>query len=67
MVEAQSRGINPHDNRKELMEFVKICRLLKDVKVERVAEARWLAILARDVSKVLVDLAMHPILGIPQD
>jgi hypothetical protein len=67
MVEAQSRGINPHDNCKELMEFVKICRLLKDVKVERVTEARWLAILARDVSKVLVDLAMHPILGIPQD
>jgi hypothetical protein len=35
--------------------------------VERVTEARRLAILTRDVSKVLVDLGRPPILGIPQD
>jgi hypothetical protein len=35
--------------------------------VDRVTEARRLAIMARDVSKVLVDLVMPPIPGIPQD
>jgi hypothetical protein len=33
--------------------------------VDRVAEAEHLAILVRDVSKVLVDLGMPLILGIP--
>jgi hypothetical protein len=35
--------------------------------VEHVDEAGWLAILARDISLVLVDLGMPPISGIPQD
>jgi hypothetical protein len=35
--------------------------------VEHVAEAGRLVILARDVSKVLVDLGMPPVPGIPQD
>jgi hypothetical protein len=38
-----------------------------DAEVDRVAEARQLAILVRDVSKVLVDLGMPPILRIPRD
>jgi hypothetical protein len=33
--------------------------------VEHVDEAGWLAILARDISMVLVDLGMPPISGIP--
>jgi hypothetical protein len=35
--------------------------------VDRITEARRLAIMARDVSKVQVDLVMPPISGIPQD
>jgi hypothetical protein len=35
--------------------------------VEHVAKTGWLAILVRDVSKILVDLGMPPITGIPQD
>jgi hypothetical protein len=35
--------------------------------VERIADAKRWAILARDVSKVLVYLGMPPILGIPWD
>jgi hypothetical protein len=35
--------------------------------VERVTKARRLAILARDVSKVLVDFGMPAISGMPQD
>jgi hypothetical protein len=35
--------------------------------VECITEPGQLAILARDISKVLVDLGMPPILGIPQD
>jgi hypothetical protein len=38
-----------------------------DAEVDHVAEAGQLAILVRDVSKVLVDLGMPPILGIPWD
>jgi hypothetical protein len=38
-----------------------------DAEVDHVVEAGQLAILVRDVSKVLVDLGMPPILGIPQD
>jgi hypothetical protein len=35
--------------------------------VDRIAKARRLTILVRDVSKVLADLGMPPIPGIPQD
>jgi hypothetical protein len=49
------------------MEFIELRRLLQDAEVDHVTEAGWLAILARDVSKVLVDLGMPPIPGIPRD
>jgi hypothetical protein len=49
-----------------MMVVVKLQKLLKVVEVERVTEAGRLAILARDVSKVLVDLGMPPISGIPR-
>jgi hypothetical protein len=49
------------------MEFIKLSRLLKDVKVERVAEDGRLAILVNDVSKVLVDLGTPTIMRIPRE
>jgi hypothetical protein len=67
LAEPQSRGLNPRDNCKELMEFIEQQRLLQDAEVDCVAEDGWLAILMRDVSKVLVDLGMPPISGIPWD
>jgi hypothetical protein len=33
--------------------------------VDRIVDASWLAALVRDVSKVLEDLGMYPIPGIP--
>jgi hypothetical protein len=65
LVEARSRGLNPQDNREELVEVVELWRLLHDAEVDRVIEVRRLAILVRDVSKVQMDLGMLPILGIP--
>jgi hypothetical protein len=65
LVEARSRGLNPQDNREELVEVVELWRLLQDAQVDRIIEVRRLAILVRDVSKVLMDLGMPPILGIP--
>jgi hypothetical protein len=65
LVEARSRGLNPQDNREELVEVVELWRLLHDAEVDRVIEVRRLAILVRDVSKVQMDLGMPPILGIP--
>jgi hypothetical protein len=35
--------------------------------VECVTEVKWLVILVGDISKVLVDLSMPPIPGIPRD
>jgi hypothetical protein len=67
LVEAQSPGLNPWDNREELMEFVKLQRLIKDVEVERITKAGRLAILVSDVSEVLVDHGMPPIPGIFRD
>jgi hypothetical protein len=64
LIEAQSQGLNPWDDHEELMEFIKVWKLLHYAKVERIAKAGQLA---RDVLKVLVDLGMPPILGIPQD
>jgi hypothetical protein len=46
------------------MEFVELWRLLQDAEVDHIKEAVRLAILVRDVSKVLVDLGMPPISGI---
>jgi hypothetical protein len=47
------------------MEFIKLQSLLQDTEVDHITEAGWLAILARDVAKVLVDLGKPPIPGIP--
>jgi hypothetical protein len=66
-VEAQSRGLNPWNNRKELTELVELRRHLMEAEVERVAEAGQLAVLVRDVSKVMVDPGIPPIPGIPRD
>jgi hypothetical protein len=60
LVEAQTWEINPQDNREELVEFIELWSHLHDVKVDHVVEARWLVILVRDMSKVLVDLGMPP-------
>jgi hypothetical protein len=67
LVEAQSRGLNTWGNLEELMEFIELQRCLKEVELERITEARRLAILVRDASKVLVDLGMPPFPRIPQD
>jgi hypothetical protein len=39
----------------------------REAEVAHVTKARQLAVLVRDISKVLVDLGMPPILGIPHD
>jgi hypothetical protein len=67
LVEVHSQGINPWDKSEELMEFIKLQKILKDVEVERVTEVRRLVILARDVFKVLVNLDLTPIPMIPWD
>jgi hypothetical protein len=54
-------------NHEELMEVIELRRLLKDVEAEHIVETGQLAILVRDISKVLVDLGMPPIRRIPQD
>jgi hypothetical protein len=65
LVEAQSQGLNPQDNHDELMAHVMLHGLLWDTEVDHIIEAGWLATLVRDVSKVLEDLGMFPISGIP--
>jgi hypothetical protein len=67
LVEARSWGLNHWHNRKELMEFIKLWRCHKEADVKLVTEDGWLVILVKDVSKVLVDLGMSPIHGIPRD
>jgi hypothetical protein len=67
LAEAQARGLNPQDNYDDLMEFIKLWRLLRDVEVDRVIKADWLATLVRDVSQVLANLGTPPIPEIPQD
>jgi hypothetical protein len=51
----------------KLMEFVELQRLLQDAKADYIIEVMRLVTLVRDVSKVLVDLGMPPILEIPWD
>jgi hypothetical protein len=36
LVEAQSWGLNPWDNREELMEFIELRRLLQDAEVHHI-------------------------------
>jgi hypothetical protein len=47
------------------MELVELQRLLQDPEADHITEAGRLVILVRDVSKVLVDLAMPPSRGSP--
>jgi hypothetical protein len=49
------------------MELIGFQRRLEEAEVAHIAKARQLAVLVRDISKVLVDLGMPPILGIPHD
>jgi hypothetical protein len=56
LVEAQSRDHNPQYNSAELMELIELRRRIEEVEVE---------ILMGDISKVLMDLVMPPIPGIP--
>jgi hypothetical protein len=49
------------------MEFVELQRLLQDIEAECIVEVERLAAVVRNMSKVLEDLGMPPILGIPQD
>jgi hypothetical protein len=65
LAEAQARGISSWDNCDELMEFIKLRRLLQDVKADRVTEVGQLATLVREVSQVLENLGLPPILEIP--
>jgi hypothetical protein len=67
LVEAQSQDLNPRDNYEELMELTELQRCLEGAEVEHVTEAGWLAILVWDISMVLVNLGMPPILMIPHD
>jgi hypothetical protein len=62
----KAEGLNPRDDREKLMDFVELWRLLQDVEADHIIEAGRLAILVREVSKVLVDLGMPPIPGIPK-
>jgi hypothetical protein len=64
---AQAQGLHPRDNHDGLMELIELHRLLLDAKVDCVIEAGWLVTLVRDVSKVLEDLSLSPISGIPWD
>jgi hypothetical protein len=65
LAEAQTHGLNSRDNCEELFEFNELRRLLQDAKVDHITGVGRLAILVRDLSKVLVDLGMPPILGLP--
>jgi hypothetical protein len=48
-----------------MTELIKLQKSLDEAEVARIAEARELAILVGDISRVLVDLGMPPILRIP--
>jgi hypothetical protein len=62
-----ARGLNPRENRDELSELVELRKCLGDAEVARVTEARQLASLVEDISNALVDHALPPIQGLPQD
>jgi hypothetical protein len=49
------------------MEFIELRSLLQDVEEDHITEARQLATLVKDVSKVLVDLGIPPIPRTPHD
>jgi hypothetical protein len=63
LMEAQVQGLNPRDNREELMELIELRRH----KVERVTEVGQLVVLVRDISKDLMDLGKPPNPGITGD
>jgi hypothetical protein len=47
LAQAQYLGLNPRDDHDELLEFIELQRLLKDVEVEHVVETGRLAILVK--------------------
>jgi hypothetical protein len=49
------------------MEFIELWRILQDIEVDCVVEAGRLTTLVRDVTQVLENLGMPPILRIPWD
>jgi hypothetical protein len=55
-------GLNSRDNR-DLLAELQEC--LARLEMDRVAKAEELAVLVADISKVLVDLGLAPIHGIP--
>jgi hypothetical protein len=50
-----------------MLELIELRRVRQDTEGDNVTGAEWLVILARDISKVLVDLGMPPNQRIPQD
>jgi hypothetical protein len=67
LAEAQTRGLQPRDNRDVLMEFVELWRLLQDTEADRIIEVSRLATLVRDMSKVLAGLGLPHIPKILRD
>jgi hypothetical protein len=67
LTEPQVWGLNPRENQEELTGFVELRRCLDRVKVAHIAEARQLAVMVGDISKVLADLGMPPFPRIPKD
>jgi hypothetical protein len=65
LAEAQPHRVNPRDNHDELMEFIELQRLLRDVEVDCVIEASRLAALVGDASQVLENLGMPLSRGSP--
>jgi hypothetical protein len=63
LVEVKTRGLNPQDNRDLLVE---LRERLGEVEADHVTEAEELASLMTNISKVLMDLGLSPIQGIPQ-
>jgi hypothetical protein len=49
------------------MEFIELWWFLQDIEADHVTVAGWLAALVREVSQVLQNLGMPPILGILRD
>jgi hypothetical protein len=63
LVEVKTRGLNPQDNRDLLVE---LRERLGEVEADHVTEAEELASLMTNISKVLMDLGLSPIQGVPQ-
>jgi hypothetical protein len=65
LVEAQACIIYPRENRDLLTELVELREHHTEVNVDHVVEVEELAALVTSISRVLVDLGLAPIRGIP--